>query len=266
MPYKDVRPFRDNLTNEEILDAVRNEASSDYQRRVPAATKASIQETIDKMMSSHMNRNEFIDVFINKIGLTIHRNRMWTNPLAVFKIGMMAYGDTIEEYHTGLSQAYVYDPDRASLEKTIWGREDNEVQVSYHRINRQNYYKLTVNEAMLRRAFQSPTGLAALINELMAVPVKSDNLDEFLLMASLFGEAERMGGIYKVHVDNISAYESDAPQARYFIRRVRELAATLPFISRDYNAAHMPPTPSRRLRLRPQWTLRLWRLRSTSTR
>ena len=240
MPYKDVRPFRDKLSNEEILNAVRHDASSDYQARVPAATKGKIQKTVDAMMDSPTTRNEFIEQFINKIGLTIHKNRMWTNPLAMFKIGMLAYGDTIEEYHTGLTKAYVYDHDRDSLEKTIWGKEPNEAQVSYHRINRENFYKLTINEMQLRRAFQSPTGLYQLINELMAVPIKSDNLDEFLLMASLFAEAERMGGIYKIHVDDVGAAGSDSVQAKFAIRRVRELVATLPFISRDYNAAHMP--------------------------
>ncbi len=53
---KDIRPFRPNTPNEDILNAIRNTASPDYQRRIPAATKASVQDNLQKLLDNRERR------------------------------------------------------------------------------------------------------------------------------------------------------------------------------------------------------------------
>src|SRR5688500_512340 len=120
-------------SNEITLDRIRNKASSDYQARIPAATKAGVQATMKALMDYRPMRNEFIDALVNRIGLVVARNNSWSNPLAEFKSGMLSFGDTIEEYHMGLVKARTYDPDRDSLEKDIFGTNRAEVQSSFHK-------------------------------------------------------------------------------------------------------------------------------------
>ena len=91
--------LRDDTTNIDILNAIRSDARYDYQNMVPEATKANIQETIAGIMSDNITRNEFMASLVNRIGSTIVRDISWKNPLAVFKQGMMNFGDTIEEVH-----------------------------------------------------------------------------------------------------------------------------------------------------------------------
>lgn len=240
MPEMDIRPLRDDLSNVEWLNAIRNEAGYDYQRRIPEATQANVQDVVQNLTSFQPLMNEFINVLVNRIGLVLFKNTLWTNPLAKFKRGMLTHGDTIEEIMTGLLEATVYDPDRDELEKEIFGAMTPEVQASYHKVNRRNRYKLTVKEPLLRQAFLSNDGLSRFITDLMSAPQTSDQWDEFLLMSNLFKEYDRAGGFFNVQVGDVGAQESDSTDARFMLRRLREFANTLPFISRQYNAAGMP--------------------------
>lgn len=236
-------PFR-NPSNVDIFNAIRKNATVDYQRRIPAATKANVQDTIQNLLDYRPQMNEFIDALVNRIGLEIVRYNSWTNPLAEFKRGMLEFGSTIEEINIGLLEAKRYDVDRDYLEGAIFGVEKPDVQSSFHVINRQDYYKLSVNETLLKRAFLAEYGLSSFIVGLMNAPTTSDNWDEFLLTMSLFKEYDRAGGFFNVEVPDLSVTTSDAADARYALRRFREFGDNLKFISTHYNASGMPVAAS----------------------
>lgn len=242
MAVNDVSILRNDVPNAELLNAVRSSASTDYVARIPAADKAGIKATINALMDPNNRRwrNEFIDVLVNRIGLTIARSNSWSNPLAPFKRGMLQYGNTIEEIQTGLLQAHNYSPDRDYMEQTLFSRETPEVQANFHTINRQDFYKVTINESLLNRAFLDPTGLSGFINQLMEAPSNSDQLDEFLLTCSLFREYEANGGFYHVNVPDVRNFDSTGDEARLALRKMRAMADSLKFLSTKYNAASMP--------------------------
>lgn len=235
----DVRPLQPSH-NANILNAIRNESSTDYQRRIPAATQANIQDTIKSLTSYRPAWNEFIDALVNRIGSVQARNISWRNPLAEFKRGMLEFGDTIEEIQVGLLKSHGYEDDREHLEKDIFGVERPDVQSNFHTVNRQEFYKVTVNEAQLTRAFLNPTGLSSFVAMLMEAPMTSDQWDEFLLTVSLFREYESNGGFYHVNVPDVKAIESDMADAKLALRKMRAMADTMTFLSSKYNAAHMP--------------------------
>jgi hypothetical protein len=236
----DLRPLREDLTNVEWLNAVRNEAGYDYQRRVPEATQANVQSVIQSLYSYKPLMNQFIDALVNRIGLVIFQNTIWTNPLAKFKRGTLEYGETIEEIMAGLLEATSYDPDRDELEKEIYGAMTPEVQASYHTVDRRDRYKLTVKEPLLRNAFLTSNGLGEFITNLMSMPQTSDQWDEYLLMANVFKEFDLAGGYHIENVPDVSDAASDSADSRFLLRRLREYANTLPFISRIYTPAGMP--------------------------
>jgi hypothetical protein len=223
-----------------LMDAIREDASMEYRNRIPAATDAGVTQAVAELWKHHSHRNEFIDAFVNRIGLVLMRNMSWTNPLAVFKRGLLEFGDTIEEVQTGLLEAHTYDPDRESTERDLFGTERPRVESSFHTINRQNFYKVTVNLTLLKRAFIEPGGLAKYAAQLMTTPSTSDQWDEFLLMASLFRQYDKNGGFFNVNVPDISRLESNPADARLALRRMRSTALTLKFPSEKYNPAGMP--------------------------
>jgi hypothetical protein len=235
-----LRPLRDDLTNVEWMNAIRNEAGYDYQRRIPEATQANLQQNIQTLFNYTPLMNQFIDTLVNRIGLVIFQNTIWSNPLAKFKRGTLEYGETIEEIMAGLLEATSYDPDRDELEKEIFGAMTPEVQASYHTVNRRDRYKLTIKEPLLRNAFLTSNGLGEFITNLMSMPQTSDQWDEFLLMSRLFKEFDDAGGFFNVNVPDISDQASDSADSRFVLRRLREYSNTLPFISRVYNPAGLP--------------------------
>lgn len=239
MATLDVRPMvkADNAT---ILNAIRSHSSSDFQRRIPNQTKASVSDSLKSLYDYQPTRNEFLDGLVNLIGLQIVRNTNWTNPLSIFKQGMLEFGDTIEEVAVGLLDANVYQHDRDYLEKDIFGQETPEIQAVFHKVNREHWYKLTIKEAPLKRAFLSEYGLQNLITELMGTLTKSDNWDEFLLMTRLFREHYDNGGFFKIQIPDLNSAASDESDAKFALRRMREIGETVQFISRHYNPAHMP--------------------------
>lgn len=232
-------------SNATTLDRIRNKNSPDYQARIPEATKAGVQAAMQEIMNYRPARNEFIDALVNRIGLVIAQNNSWSNPLSEFKRGMLPFGDTIEEYHTGLIKAKTYDPDRDSLERELFGTERIETQSNFHKINRMDKYKLTIDSPMLQRAFLETNGLTQFISQTMEAFTTSDNWDEFLLTCQLFAEYEYNNGFYKVQVPDISADGSTEADAKAALRKLRSVADNLTFISTKYNPAGMPMAANR---------------------
>ena len=228
--------------NEQLLDAIRMDASPDYIARIPAATQGGIQQTLAALQTYRPQMNEFIDALVNKIALSIIRTTSWTNPLAEFKMGMLGPGDTIEEIMVGLVKAKTYDPARDALEQELFGTEPIEVQSNYHRVNRRNKYKVTINTPLLTQAFNKSFGLQTFAGQIMAAPGKSDQWDEFLAMCRLFVEYERNGGYHKVKIRDITNPDSAtlAEDTKSVLTKIRATAETLKFISTAYNAARMP--------------------------
>lgn len=226
--------------NADILTAVRNNASADYWRRIPEATQANIQDTVQALSNNPPHRNEFVNALMNMFAEPIIRSQNWENPFGKFKRGMIPYGSTIEEIQVGLIDAYVYNHDREYLERDLFGTHRPEVQTSFHTVNRQNFYPITVNEMTLRRAFQSESGLSTFINQVVQSAVKSDAWDEFLVMTRLFAEHDKMDGFFRVNTPDISAPSAGMNETNFALRRIREFAGKLPYISRHYNAAGMP--------------------------
>lgn len=237
----DERELRDNIEDEDWLNAIRNNASVDYRARIPEATQANIQDTVQKLVSNRPLMNEAINVLVNRIGAVIYADNLsFVNPLGKFKRESMMYGDTIEEIMVGLIDAQEYDGYRDELEKEVFGAMTPEVQASYHRVNRRNKYKLTVREPQMRQAFLSSGGVSQFITNLMSSQQTSDAWDEYLAMANLFGEYERADGFFKVQVPDLVSTGATDEDARVMLKEFRKWAGRLPFPSRNYNAAGMP--------------------------
>ena len=86
-----------DLSNAEILNGIREDASFDYQTRIPLADQSNIATVVQSLLNYRPSWNEFSNGFVNRIGAIYARSALWTNPLGVFKKGLMTFGDTVEE-------------------------------------------------------------------------------------------------------------------------------------------------------------------------
>lgn len=226
-------------SNETILNGIRKVSSNTYKERVPLATQANIEASMKAIASSNGTNNEFLDGLRNLIGDIVYRNKVWSNPLARFKGPMLEFGDTIEEVATGLIKAHVYDPNNEYGEKMIFGQHRPDAITSFHRINRQDFYPVTINRDILRRAFYTTFGLSDFISGLMEAPATSDQWDEFLIIANLLREYEEAGGYFRVNIPDIVESSTDT-SVKSVLKTLRSYARTLPFLDTRYNAAGVP--------------------------
>lgn len=239
MPTKTVKTL--SATNAQILNAIRTDASFAYQQRIPAATQGDITETVNNLLEYRPMMNEFIDALVNRIGDVVIKSKVWTNPLGQFKRGMMQYGDTIEELATQLLKAKRYDPNTCMDD--VFKCNPPDVMSNFHSINRQDYYELTINDMLLRRAFLTDYGLQDLVGRIMETPYTSDYWDEYLIMRNLFAEYARIDGFYKVQVPDAASKTTRADKqdaAMAITEAVRSYAGKMRFLSNNYNPAGAP--------------------------
>lgn len=239
MAVKQVKTL--NATNAQILNAIRNDASLAYQQRIPAATQGDITNTVENLLYYRPMMNEFVDTLVNRIGDVDIKSKIWTNPIAQFKRGMMQYGETIEELATTLLEAHRYDPNKCYDD--VFKCNPPEVMSNFHSINRQDYYELTINDMLLRRAFLTDYGLQDLVGRIMETPYTSDYWDEYLIMRNLFAEYARLDGYYKVNVPDLSTATTQAQKQEMgttITQAVRSQVGKMKFMNTSFNAAGVP--------------------------
>lgn len=234
----DLTPLRD-VDHFDVINAIRNEGSNEYQMRIPEATRANIQDVVANLTKYRPQMNQFIDSFINQVGLVIAQESSWKNPFAEFKKSLLTHGDTIEEYMVDLVEAHQYNHDRDYMEKDLFGQYTPRVKTNFHKLNREDYYPITVKEFALKRAILNPGGLTSLAGSILQAPLESDQWDEFLVMVNLFKEYERNGGFFKINTPDLTNLDSTSQEARTTLRIIRGFVETVKYRSRKYNAAAM---------------------------
>ncbi|CAH1191466.1 Major capsid protein/major head protein [Glutamicibacter phage Voltaire] len=235
------QPLRDELTNHNILAAIRNDSSLDYQNRIPDSVQAGLEATLRALDMDNMLWNQFVHSLLNRIGKTIIRHKVWLNPLREFKTESMMYGASIQEVAFGMVEGKDYSADRDYLEKALFSQELVPSKSRLHTINREQFYKVTMNEQILRRAFlKGDSGLYDTISAWLNAPANSDNQDEFNIMCQLFTEYDKNNGFHKVQVPDLRTLDANQDDARRAIKIMQALSGEMGFLSTKYNASGMP--------------------------
>lgn len=239
-PKQQLRPLTE-FNNAQILNMIRNEASPEYQRRMPSATQMNMDRQMATLMSSTQLKNEFYSALVNRIGGTYVNTWRWNNPLSVFQRASQAYGDTWQEIAVGMPLAQVYDPDAEYLGADNFRKWKIDVDSLYHRLDFAHWYPATTDDRTLQRAFTSENGLASLTSQILTSCYNAAEVDLFEAMCHQFVEYAKLGGYWRVHMDHdLNDMGSSETNARDMLRQIRAWADTLKFVSTKYNARHMP--------------------------
>ena len=239
-PKQQLRPLTE-FNNAQILNMIRNEASPEYQRRMPSATQMNMDRQMASLMSSTQLKNEFYSALVNRIGGTYVNTWRWNNPLSVFQRASQVYGDTWQEIAVGMPLAQVYDSDAEYLGADNFRKWKIDVDSLYHRLDFAHWYPATTDDKTLQRAFASENGLASLTSQILTSCYNAAEVDLFEAMCHQFVEYAKLGGYWRVHMDSdLNDMGSTETQARDLLRQLRAWADTLKFVSTRYNARHMP--------------------------
>lgn len=225
------------LSNAEVLNMVRSEASAGYQERIPAATRGNIARIFETLDAYSPIMNEFCDLLVNRIGLTVFQTNSFRNSLAPLKRGEQQFGGIIQEIQGGLIQAERYDPNNTNP----FGAPKPDIEANYYSMNRQDVYPMRYNRDQLRQAFVNDGGLSSMINDILAMPLKSDQWDEYLIMRNLIKGAHDAWTMPTVNVPDIATANDKEAAGKEIAVSMREHYLMMrDFIKAQYNPKHMP--------------------------
>lgn len=212
----------------EILNTIRAEASAEYQARIPEATQQNIAAVGNALQTYTLQYNEFISSLVNKIGKTILETKLFTNKLERFKQGTVLNGQDVEEIFIGMAKSEgSYDKNGAN---PLGRRNPPDVKVIYHRLNRQDYYAITIGDIDFMRVFRSEATLDNFISGLINSVYSGASYDEWVAMKELLATYD---GYFDYEVEAITGETG----AKDFVKTVNKAVQDLSFASDKYNAA-----------------------------
>ena len=220
----------ENLATPELLNAVRNDASDAYRAAVPFATRGNLQDVGNPIMNYKPAQNEFMDILVNKIIFTLVDRRTWNNPLGILKSGDEPLGTDIEDVHLNPAQAVDYDGSETGMADILKEYKPDAASV-YYRMNRQDKYRVTINNQQLRRAFTSWNALENLIAAIVDTLYTGNTIDEFKYTKLIATSAIAAGRIQTVSVPNVNSEAN----GKLFMTQLRTLSTLFTFPSDKYN-------------------------------
>lgn len=222
------------IDNNSILDQIRLNGSDDYQQRIPEASQAGVTGVMEHLFDGQNIKlfNEFVGL-LGRIGLTIVRDRVFSNPLSIFRKGRIPFGTSIQEIASGLIQAHGYDISADDLFKINLPNTKQAI----HSVNDQRRYDYTINMSELRKAFLAENGLSQYISSLQTSAINSRQNDDFNITKQLMAEYEAQGnGFFKVAVDVVN----DETSAKKLLTELRTKVGEIKFLSSLYNRSGYP--------------------------
>lgn len=222
------------LTNSsvDILNAIRNNATQNYRDYVPKATPDadSIRQIGAIIMDYPALQNEFLSALVNRIGRVLITSKMYDNPWAFFKKGLLEFGENVEEIFVNIAKPFQFDP--AVAETNVFKREIPDVRAAFHIMNYQKYYKATISNDQLRQAFLSWQGISDLIAKIVDAMYTGANYDEFQTMKYMLARHILDGHMYPVEIPTV---ETD--NMKSIVSAVKGVSNKFTFLSPNYNLA-----------------------------
>ena len=234
-----------NAKTPDILNTVRESIGGDFQEGTPHVLSAgeemadgvtatsndslmSIRAFGQAIMSNVGWQNAFLSELLNRIGLVIISSKSYQNPWANLKRGRLEYGEVIEDIFINICEPFAYNPELA--ETQVEKRVKPDVEAMLYRINSQIFYKQTIQQATLRQAFTSSTGVVNLITGIIDAMYTAMEYDERLSMKYILVQRILNGTMYKQIIPANATSEQ-------LITAVKTVSNLLMTPSRKYNSA-----------------------------
>lgn len=216
-----------------LFNFIRENSSEAFVNTIPSATEDNILQIKDTLFNDAYQPllNEFVPNLINRISLTIVRNKSFNNPLALFKKGSQPLGTDIQEIFTNPAEAEQYEYSNTSMAKLLT-ITDPDTHVAYYRRNRQDLYTKTISREGLQGAFTSWDKFEDFVSSITQSLYSGNYIDEFKYTKNLIeGAYENNKAIIQVVPNPI-----DEASEKTFIKTCRALYSKMSFPSTKYNA------------------------------
>lgn len=222
-----------NASTLDIMNVIRQNASYDYQQNVPKVTKATdIPKVGEVIYGTPAFANQFINALVNRIASVRVQSATFNNPYAILKKGYLVFGETVDDIFVNIAKAVDYSPEKGEARE--FKRTLPDVRSAFHAMNWRVMYPVTIQDEDLKQAFLSLDGVTDLIAKIVDQVYTAAEYDEFLLFKYLLIKGVNNHAMYEENVDT-----TDMKNVATSFRAASNL---LPFMSSEYNAAHVKTT------------------------
>lgn len=222
-----------DMTNINMLNAVRQTMSVDYRDRVPVATRENIADIAKTLTDPYnpMARNELVPALVNLIASQSISTEAFRNPLRILNSNAMPYGNGEQEVYVNFARGYAHDANISIEDATAI--YDSYIMALYHVINFNNDYPVTIWFEDMRSAFLDDYGLRSLVQAKVESVISACNWDEFTTAKELIVSAKSAGRVYPVHVDAVT----DQASANALAKQIQSYIDKIQFPNPLYNYA-----------------------------
>lgn len=212
---------------------------TEWEGLLPEVTNTNIQEFGKVMMQYQPIMNRFMNQLVNVWALQKIDKMYFNSPFSFAKRGVLEYGETIESVWVKIAAAHSFcsDTDPWAMLK----QEKPDIAVAFMNRNREEFFKRTVNQQMLRSAFYSESGLSNFVDRVIDSMYTGNEVSEMLYAMGAITSALDNGFVKLVHVTD----PVDEQSAKDFLTTMRIVSNNLLFPSENYNAAGVLNTTAR---------------------
>ena len=210
------------------VDIINLALGSDYEDRIPKATKDNLSDVAEAIMNYEPAKNRVLTEVYNKIALTLIRSMRFTNPLEVFRGEDIRYGDTIEDLFVEIPKGY----DPRSVSHDPFTKVQPSVKALYKSINSEIQYEQTITDYDFRKALRSQGGLTSLVNTIVGNMAVAGGTDDFLKIKQVIADRGLYGKIAYLG----SATGTDATDAKTLLKAIKDMGSFIKFPSKLFNA------------------------------
>ena len=222
-----------NARTIDILNVIRQNASTEYQSLVPAVTTTQdIPKVGEALFGYPALANQFLSALVNRIALVRIKSATFNNAYAELKKGYLENGETVEEVFVNIAKAREFSVEKAEARE--FKRTIPDVRSAFHTMNWRVQYPVTIQDVDLKLAFTSMEGVTDLIAKIVDSVTTASEYDEYLLFKYLIIKAVAHGKMYPVAVDTSDMKNS----AKAF----RGMSNQLTFMGTKYNATGVHTT------------------------
>ena len=220
----------ESVATPELLNSIAAEASEAYQSAVPTANLLNLSDVANPILTYSTVANEFLDALFNKVIATIVYRQMWDNPLAVLRKDPEALGYDVEELQTNPATAANYDGTDTGLADILTVQKPDSA-AAWYRLNRQDKYKVTINNEQLTSAFTSWGTLDNFIGQITDSLYNGNTIGEFAYTKQIINDALTANQLRTVQ----TVMPVDESTGKQFMSTLRNLSLQFTFPSTEYN-------------------------------
>lgn len=165
-----------------ILNAIRDVAGSEYQNRIPEATRTNIASVGNTILSYAPTANAFFTQLLNRIGkVVIERMDGVEDIYDVFENGKLEFGDTIQKIFVDIPKAQAFD---GTATTAMLNQSKGAIHVEYTKVDRKIFYKTTISVAQIKEAFTTVAKLDEFVRALIEAMSTALSYDKYVMLTN----------------------------------------------------------------------------------